>query len=101
MPGMRPPRKASTKWRWSSRTVAAYSSPNDTKSPMNSSSRSAITSTIASSVWNVDEILVAVGVADAVHLGDRAAELLDHFGEFVGFGQFGPVEIGLVGREFG
>ncbi len=55
--------------------------------------------TIASSSLKVDQDLVAVGIADAVHLGDRLAELLDDLGEFVRLGQLAPVQIGLLGRD--
>ena len=50
-PGIRPSRNASTKCRWSSRTVAAYSRPKATISSTKSSDFLPITSTMASSVW--------------------------------------------------
>ena len=48
----------------------------------------------------VDQRLIAVGVADAMHLGHRLSELLDDFRELVGFGELAPVQIGVVGRDF-
>ncbi len=47
----------------------------------------------------VDELLIAVGVADAVHLRHGLAELLEDLGEFVGFGQLAPVQVCLVRRQ--
>ena len=42
------------------------------------------------------QALIRIGVADAVHLRHGLTELLEHFGEFVGFGQLTPVQIRLV-----
>lgn len=41
--------------------------------------------------------LVAVAVADAVHLGHRPTELRDHLAQFVRLGQLVPFQIRLVG----
>ena len=46
-----------------------------------------------------DEGLVAVGVSDAVHLGDGPTELFDHLGQLLGLGQLAPVEVGLIRRQ--
>ena len=49
----------------------------------------------------VDEVLVAVLVAGAVHLGGGPAEQVDHGGHVVGLGDVLPVEVHLVRRHLG
>ena len=99
-PRMRPSRNASTKCRWSSRTCRGVVEPEGHH--VVDELVVAVADQLRDRVLGLelDELLVAVGVTDAVHLGDGTAELLDHLGQFVGFGQLGPVEVGLVRRQF-
>ena len=96
-----PLRKASTNSAWSRRTVSAYARPNSTTWSVNARRRPFSDAATACLDLEVDEVLVAVLVAGAVHLRGGPAEQVDDGGHVVGLGDVLPVEVHLVRRHLG